>query len=234
MKKQIKMNYNTSKEDIVISEYGRNIQELIQHAKTIEDKEHRQAYIEEVVDLMQQLHPQAKNVDDYIAKLWSHVFRIADYDLDVTPPCEILPKEELYKRPEMIPYPSKEVRYRHYGKNVQEMVKKAAAMEDEEAQDEFVNIIGSYMKMAYQTWNHADVPDKLIRRDLNRISKGELELDEEADIDGLVRTVRKTRKTVSSTSTRRKTSGRTSSRKTSTSRSKSSRSNSSSTKRRRK
>lgn len=205
------MNYNTSKEDIVISEYGRNIQELIQHAKTIEDGEHRQAYIEEVVNLMQQLHPQAKNVDDYIAKLWSHVFRIADYDLDVTAPCEVLPKEELYKRPEMIPYPSKKVRYRHYGKNVQEMIKKAAAMEDEDVQEEYVNVIGSYMKMAFQTWNHSDATDKIIRRDLNKISNGELELDEDADIDGLVRTVRKTRRTSSPTSARRKTSGRTSS-----------------------
>jgi hypothetical protein len=228
------MNYNTAKEDIVISEYGRNIQELIQHAKTIEDGEHRQAYIEEVVNLMQRLHPQAKNVDDYIAKLWSHVFRIADYDLDVTPPCEILPKEELYKRPEMIPYPSKEVRYRHYGKNVQEMVKKAAAMEDEEVQEEYVNVIGSYMKMAFQTWNHSDVTDKLIRRDLNKISKGELELDENADIDGLVRTVRKTRRTTSTTSLRRKTpGGRTSPRKPTNTRSKSTRT-SATNKRRRK
>lgn len=226
------MNYNTSKEDIVISEYGRNIQELIQHAKTIEDKEHRQAYIEEVVNLMQQLHPQAKNVDDYIAKLWSHVFRIADYDLDVTPPCEILPKEELYKRPEMIPYPSKKVRYRHYGKNVQEMIKKAAAMEEEDVQEEYVNVIGSYMKMAFQTWNHSDATDKIIRRDLNKISNGELELDEDADIDGLVRTVRKTRRTSTTSSTRRKTSGRTSTRKPTNSRSKSTRT--SSTKRRRK
>jgi len=228
------MNYNTSKEDIVIAEYGRNIQELIQHAKTIEDKEHRQAYIEEVVDLMQQLHPQAKNVDDYIAKLWSHVFRIADYDLDVTPPCEIIPKEELYKRPEMIPYPSKEVRYRHYGKNVQEMVKKAAAMEDEEVQEEYVNVIGSYMKMAFQTWNHSDATDKIIRRDLNKISKGELELDEDADIDGLVRTVRKTRRTSSTTSTRRRTSNRTSTRKSTKTNSRSKSTRTSSTKRRRK
>jgi len=231
------MNYNTSKEDIVIAEYGRNIQELIQHAKTIEDAEHRQAYIEEVVNLMQQLHPQAKNVDDYIAKLWSHVFRIADYDLDVTPPCEILPKEELYKRPEMIPYPSKRVRYRHYGKNVQEMVKKAAAMEDEDIQEEYVNVIGSYMKMAFQNWNHSDVTDKLIRRDLNKISMGELELDEDADIDGLVRTVRKTRRSSSSSSSKRRTSrssnSRTGGRKTTNSRSKSSRS-SSTNKRRRK
>lgn len=217
------MNYNTTKEDIVIAEYGRNIQELIQHAKTIEDAEHRQVYIEEVVNLMQQLHPQAKNVDDYIAKLWSHVFRIADYDLDVTPPCEILPKEELYKRPEMIPYPSKEVRYRHYGKNVQEMVKKAAAMEDEDIQEEYVKVIGSYMKMAFQTWNHSDVTDKLIRRDLNKISKGELELDEDTDIDGLVRTVRKARRTSSTTSTRRKTTTRTSGRKPTNTRSKTTR-----------
>jgi hypothetical protein len=195
------MDYNTAKGDIVIPEYGRNIQLLIEHAKTIEDKAERQVFIETVVDLMQRLHPQTRNVEDYIAKLWSHVFRIADYELDVDPPCEILSREEVYKRPEQLPYPTNYVKYRHYGKNVQEMIRKAAAMEDDEMQEEYVQVIGSYMKMAYKTWNRENVSDEMIRKNLVKISDGELELEEDTNIDGLINpTIKRRRKITNSSS----------------------------------
>lgn len=201
------MNYNTARGDIIIPEYGRNIQLLIEHAKTITDKAERQAFIETIVDLMQRLHPQTRNVEDYVAKLWSHVFRIADYDLDVDPPCEILSREDVYKRPEQLPYPTNDVKYRHYGKNVQEMVRKAAAMEDEEMQEEYVQVIGSYMKMAYKTWNRETVSDEMIRKNLVKISDGELELEEDANIDGLINPSVKRRRKISHT-TSTKTSSR--------------------------
>jgi hypothetical protein len=195
------MDYNTAKGDIVIPEYGRNIQLLIEHAKTIADKAERQVFIETVVDLMQRLHPQTRNVEDYIAKLWSHVFRIADYELDVDPPCEILSREEVYKRPEQLPYPTNYVKYRHYGKNVQEMIRKAAAMEDDEMQEEYVQVIGSYMKMAYKTWNRENVSDEMIRKNLVKISDGELELEEDTNIDGLINpTIKRRRKITNSSS----------------------------------
>lgn len=220
------MDYNTAKGDIVIPEYGRNIQLLIEHAKTIEDKVERQAFIETVVDLMQRLHPQTRNVEDYIAKLWSHVFRIADYDLDVEPPCEILSREEVYKRPEQLPYPTNDVRYRHYGRNVQEMVRKAAAMEDDEMQEDYVQVIGSYMKMAYKTWNRENVSDEMIRKNLVKISDGELQLEEDANIDGLINPKIKRRRKItnsSKSSTRNSRTSRTNSRtsRTTSSRSKS-------------
>ena len=195
------MNYNTSRTDIVIPEYGRNIQLLIEHAKTIEDREERQAFIETIVDLIQQLHPQARNIDDYVAKLWSHVFRIADFELDVTPPCEILSKEEVYKRPDALPYPGNNVRFRHYGRNIQEMVRKATEMEDEEMQEDYVQVIGSYMKMAYNTWNRNDVSDDMIRKNLVDLSDGQLVLDEDANIDKLINPQQR-RKSTSSSSTR--------------------------------
>lgn len=194
------MDYNTAKGDIVIPEYGRNIQLLIEHSKTIEDRTERQAFVETVVDLMQRLHPQTRNVEDYVAKLWSHVFRIADYELDVDPPCEILSREEVYKRPEPLPYPTNDVKYRHYGRNVQEMVRKAAAMEDDEMQEEYVQVIGSYMKMAYKTWNRENVSDEMIRKNLVKISDGELELEEDTNIDGLINPKIKRRRKITNSS----------------------------------
>lgn len=197
------MNYNTLKSDIIIPEYGRNIQELIEYSKTVENREERQVFVETIVDLIQQLHPQARNIDDYVAKLWSHVFRIADYELDVTPPCEILPKEALYKRPDPLPYPGNRVRFRHYGKNIQEMVRKAVEMEDEEMQEDYIQVIGSYMKMSYNTWNREDVSDELIRKNLVDISDGQLELEEDTNIDGLINPPNQRRRTTSSSSTHR-------------------------------
>lgn len=229
------MNYNTARGDIIIPEYGRNIQLLIEHAKTIEDRAERQAFIETIVDLMQRLHPQTRNVEDYIAKLWSHVFRIADYELDVDPPCEILSREEVYKRPEQLPYPTNYVKYRHYGKNVQEMIRKAAAMEDDDMQEEYVQVIGSYMKMAYKTWNRENVSDEMIRKNLVKISDGELELEEDTNIDGLINPTIKRRRKITNSSSPKTTRTRTSRSSTSSSRSnRSSSSRSKSTVRRKK
>ncbi|MFT5833777.1 MAG: hypothetical protein ACI97N_001406 [Cognaticolwellia sp.] len=233
------MNYNTSRTDIVIPEYGRNIQLLIEHSKTIEDREERQAFVETIVDLIQQLHPQARNIDDYVAKLWSHVFRIADYELDVTPPCEILTKEEVYKRPDALPYPGNDVKFRHYGRNIQEMVSKAIEMEDEEMQGDYVQVIGSYMKMAYNTWNRNDVSDDMIRKNLVDISDGKLELEEDTNIDSLINPQQQRRRTSTSSSSRspiRKSTSSSSrmSRSTNSSSARPKRSNSSINKRRRK
>jgi hypothetical protein len=194
------MEYNTSKKDLIIPEYGRNIQQLLEHAKTLKDDALRQAYVEKVVDLMQQMHPQARNVEDYTAKLWAHAFRIGNYQLNVVPPCEIPSPDELYKRPEKIPYPTMDVRFRHYGKNVQEMVKKAVEMEDEDLQEEYIQVIGSYMKMAYNTWNRDSVSDDIIRKDLIEISRGALELEGDANLDNLLYPTRR-RKHASTTST---------------------------------
>lgn len=194
------MEYNTVRGDIVIPEYGRNIQQLIEYAKKIEDKEERQTFVEEIINLIQRLHPQTRNVEDYVAKLWSHVFRIADYELDVVPPCEIMSREEAYKRPEPLEYPVNDVKYRHYGRNVQEMMRQAAALEDKEMQEDYVQVIGAYMKMAYKTWNRETVSDDMIRKNLVKISNGELELEEDANIDGLVNPSIKRRRKISNSS----------------------------------
>ena len=177
------MEYNTSKSDLVIPEYGRNIQTLVEHAKTIEDREYRQAFVQEVVNLVQNMHPQARNVDDYKAKLWSHIYRISGYDLDVDFPENVNLEPIEAKRPKPIPYPDGNVRFRHYGRNVQEMIKKAAGMKDEEKRDEFLQIIAAYMKMAYKSWNQPVVSDESIIRDLKILVGNQIEIDEEMSLD---------------------------------------------------
>lgn len=203
------LEYNSARENLVIPEYGRNVQKLIDYAKTIEDPKFRQAFVEKIVDLMQQMHPQSRNMDDYREKLWKHVFRIADYELGVTTPDgSVIKKSEAQKRPDMIDYPEFEAQYRHYGHNVQRLIKKALSMEPGPKKDGFVAVIGSYMKLAYRTWNKEHyVSDDIIKADLENLSNGKLSLKDSVSIDNLSHSNRR-RKRPSSGSTSHKGRGR--------------------------
>ena len=174
------MQYNSQREQLILPEYGRNIQQLVRHAKTIEDKEERQVYIERIIKLMMQVNPQ-KITEELIDRLWKHVFIIAEYDLDVTPPSGFQPNpEDDEKLPEKIGYPNVKPPYPHYGQNVQKLIFKCSELEDGYKKDEFKKIIGSYMKMAYKTWNSEHyVSDEIIKGDLQAISKGALTLGED-------------------------------------------------------
>ncbi len=181
------MEYNSRREELIIPEYGRNIQNLIRYARTIEDPRHRQAYVEKIINLMMQMHPQNRNADDYRERLWKHLFHIANYDLDVTPPSGITPRpEDAKKRPERVPYPKSEARFRHYGNHVQHLIEKALAMEKTHKREGLVSVIGSYMKLAYRTWNKEHyVSDEVIKTDLLALSNEQLILQDDASFDGL-------------------------------------------------
>lgn len=187
---KIGMEYNSNREHLVIPEYGRNVQKMINYAKKLENKAERQAYIEKIIDMMQMMHPQSRSIEDYRERLWKHVYRIADYDLDVDYPYDDGPpsEEEKRKKPDQVPYPVTEARYRHYGHNVQVLIKKAMEMPDGTKQDGFVSTIGSYMKLAYRTWNKEHyVSDDVIKSDLKGLSKGKLTMDEDESIENLTK-----------------------------------------------
>jgi hypothetical protein len=190
------MEYNSEKSDLIIPEYGRNVQMLIRHAKTIESDEIRQAFIERVIDLMHQMHPQNRNIEDYMSKLWKHVFRIAEYDIEVMPPSGEIPTPETdITIPEPVNYPIANVKYRHYGNNVQILIDKALKMEDGPKKDGFILVIGGYMKMAYKTWNRDHfVSDEIIKSDLHKMSDGRLIIADNISLDGLSNSNRRKRK----------------------------------------
>lgn len=181
------MEYNSARDLLIIPEYGRNVQKLIEYAKTIEDEEKCLAFLEKVIDLMMQMHPQNRNLDDHREKLWQHVFRIANYELKIVPPSGNTPLPGEYKKvPEKVEYPRAQARFRHYGSNVQRLILKAISMEEGPIRDGFINVIGSYMKLAYRTWNKdLYVSDEVIKNDLNSLSDGKLTLPEDSSLDNL-------------------------------------------------
>lgn len=177
--------YNTQKDQLLIREYGRNTQNLINHAKTIEDKEERQAYIEEIVRLIMSMHPHTRNVDDYELKVWSHVLKMADYDLEVEEP-DNLPDARARRKPDKVSYPANTRRLRHYGANVRTMIEKAKRMEDKEKQEAYIAVIGAYMKMSYKAWNRESVQDEVIVEEFSKLSRGELAIPAGTNLDSLI------------------------------------------------
>lgn len=179
------MEYNSSKSALIIPEYGRNVQKLINHAKTIEDDEYRQKFIERIVDLMHQMNPQNKSFEEYKDKLWQHVFKIANYDLKVVPPNGEIPTlENSQGKPSKIEYPPNNKTYRHYGIHIKTLIEKAIALEDEEKKAEFTQIIAAYMKLAYKTWNREHyVSDDIVKGDLAKLSNDQLKVADDMSLD---------------------------------------------------
>ena len=181
------LEYNSSRERLLLPEYGRNIQKLVQHAREIEDPEARQSYVETLIELMNQMIPNSKSAKEIEDKLWNHLYYIAGYDLDVKVPegVTLHKKGEVFMVPsEDMEYPQKKIPYRHYGWNVRNMVQKAVAMEDGSKKEEFSKIIASYMKLAYRTWGKDTfVNDELIKQDLRTMSQGQLDVADDSSID---------------------------------------------------
>ncbi len=188
MSKQLNMEYNSTTDLLIIPEYGRNVQNLINHAKTIEDKTERQRFVEQIVKLMKQMNPISGSLIEANQKFWSHVFRIADYDLDVdSPEGTITTREEATAKPPSLEYPERSSTFRHYGINVKKMIDTALAMEDGEKKEMYIRVIGSYMKLAYKNWNREHyVSDEIIKEDLKVMTKGQINLDASTHLDILL------------------------------------------------
>lgn len=183
---ELNMEYNSARELLIMPEYGRNVQKLVDYAKEVEDNRERQALVEKIIDLMMQMNPQNKNMEDYREKLWKHLFRIAEYDIQVNSPYGNPSESEDRKKPERVPYPQNDAKYRHYGHNVQRLLKEALAMEEGPKRDGFVAVIGSYMKLAYLTWNKDHyVSDEVIKADLLALSDGKLRMPDDTSITNL-------------------------------------------------
>ncbi len=181
------MIYNTSREHLFIREYGRHVQRIIAHAIEIEDREQRNRFANEIIELMGQLNPHLRNVEDFKHKLWDHLFIMSDYKLDVDTPYPKKSQEELERKPVPLPYPKSKIRFKHYGKHVETLVKKAQETTEIEKREGLAHTIGNYMKLVYQNWNKESANDDVIKDDLRLLSDGQLSLDSQANINLLSR-----------------------------------------------
>jgi hypothetical protein len=169
------MEYNTTRNYLVMKEYGRHVQKMVEHVLTIEDPERRQQNAQVVIELMGVLNPHLKNVEDFRHKLWDHLFLISDFKLEVESPYPIPTRETLKAKPDPLPYPKRYPKYSHLGKNLELVIDKALKEENPEKRNGFANAIAYYMKLAYGNWHKDQVHDDAIQGELNTITQGQLE-----------------------------------------------------------
>ncbi|MCL2097268.1 MAG: DUF4290 domain-containing protein [Bacteroidales bacterium] len=166
--------YNTQRKKLVLPEYGRYIQRMIQQVSEIEDREKRNEQIRAVVSVMGELNPHLRDVNDFKHKLWDHVHIISDFSIDIDSPYPMPTRESFQERPQTIPYPSTPVKIMHYGRGIQNMVEALAERPDNEERQTVAIMIATYMKRDYLMWNKDIVTDEIILRDLTSLSKGRI------------------------------------------------------------
>lgn len=168
--------YNSTRPKLILAEYGRNVQNMVDYICTLTDRDERNRLAQVVIDMMGFLNPHLRDVSDFKHKLWDHLYIISDFKIDVDSPYPIPTKENVHHKPEILNYPNHQIRFKHYGYTVEEMIRKAKAIPNDEAKAKMTLGIANFMKMAYMTWNKDSVSDEQILSDLTALSGGELRL----------------------------------------------------------
>ena len=180
---RIGLTYNTEKEQIVISEYGRCIQEMIKKLPEIEDRQQRTEAARYIISVMVQMNPQIKESSDYEHKLWDHLYIISGYNLDLDSPYAPPTPEAQHSKPQHVGYQNNDIKYGHYGQYLIKMIEAASQEENEEVREALAYSLASQMKRNYLEWNKSVVNDQVIIDDLKTISKGRLVINEESKLN---------------------------------------------------
>ena len=171
------MKYNTQREQLVMPEYGRSVQMMVDMAVQIEDREERQRCANSIVKIMSGLLPSTTSKEDEQHRLWNHLARISHYKLDIDYPVNIVPQEEVQAHPAPLPYPMKDIKRRHYGYLVEQALNYAKTLPEGELREVFTKSIANQMKQDLFIWNRDSMDNALVAQDLERYSDGKLHLD---------------------------------------------------------
>ncbi len=177
------MEYNTSRPKLVISEYGRHVQKMIDHALTVKDRDKRTKLAHHIVNIMAILKSQNKDSNDFKQKLWDHMFLISDFKLEVDSPFPKPEKTRFEKKPDPVKYPENNIKYRHYGRNMFNIIQKASEKEDGPEKEMLVKRIANHLKKSYVYWNKEPINDEIIAAHLYEISNHKLSLDSDVKLD---------------------------------------------------
>ncbi|MBE6311909.1 MAG: DUF4290 domain-containing protein [Bacteroidales bacterium] len=172
------MEYTTKQKRIILPEYGRNVQQMVDYACTIEDREERMKCAKSIIATMGNLFPYLRDVNDFKHKLWDHLAIMSDFKLDIDYPYDVMSNEKLQEKPEKVPYPDAKIKYMHYGKALQEMISRIDNYEGEQ-REALIKLIANQMKKAYCTWNKDNVEDQKILDDLCEMTDGKVALNAE-------------------------------------------------------
>lgn len=171
------MKYNTQREQIVLREYGRTIQEMVDVCVGIENRAERQACAETLIRIMATMNPSVRQLPDYERKLWDQLAIMADYKLDIDYPVEITRPEVMNARPEPVHYPMQKIRMRQYGHLTEELLRHISEMPDSPERSELTSMVANFMKRSLYNWNRDAIDERKVRADLERYTDGAVTLD---------------------------------------------------------
>ena len=174
------LEYNTVREDLIIPEYGRNIQKMINYASSRKTKEERNKLANAIISVMGNLQPHLRDVADFQHKLWDQLFIMSEFKLDVDSPFNKPEKELLEEKPQKLNYPQNYPKYRFYGNNIKKMIDVANNWEDGELKEKLIYVIANHMKKCFLTWNKDTVDDKVIFQHLLELSDGKIQLNDKS------------------------------------------------------
>jgi len=173
------MDYNTSRKQLFLPEYGRNIQRMVNYVKTVEDRDERNRLAMAIIQIMGNMNPHLRDVADFKHKLWDHLAIISNFELDVDSPYPTPTREELYEKPKKVGYSNPyEIRFKHYGRVLQSMIQRAVEYPEGEEKEYLIEVIGNQMKKSYLNWNRDTVGDEQIIEDLKALSGNKLVIPE--------------------------------------------------------
>ena len=188
--------YNTQRPHIILKEYGRNVQKLVEYIRNNPSKEKRTELAYTLIELIKQLTPTIKDQPENPQRVWDDLYIIADFNLDINSPYEVPSREILFKKPDKVDYPQSQVRFKHYGKNIEKLVKEALKKEDEQEREDAIIYLGKLMKTFYGNWNKETLDDSVILKDIQDMSGGALKMTiEKVREDNLFEKLYKERKT---------------------------------------
>jgi hypothetical protein len=186
------LEYNTEREHLIIPEYGRHMQKMINYAKSLKTKEERNKTAKAIISVMGNLQPHLRDVPDFQHKLWDQLFIMADFDLDADSPYPKPSREFLEVHPDPLKYPQNFPKYRFYGNNIKTMIDVAKTWEEGELKEALVYTIANHMKKCFLNWNKDTVEDEVIFQHLFELSNGEINLknseEDLSDSTSLLRT----------------------------------------------
>jgi hypothetical protein len=170
--------YNTSRNKLILPEYGRNIQKMVEHIMTISDREDRNRLAQAVIIIMGNMNPHLRDINDFKHKLWDHLAIMSNFQLDIDYPYDIPQPEEFAEKPRRVSYNNSDIRYRHYGRIVESLIQEAVKLPESEDKDTLTKLIANHMKKSYLAWNRDSVTDEIIFNDLFELSGKRLTVKE--------------------------------------------------------
>lgn len=171
------LDYNTQRDKLILPEYGREIQQMVDHAVSLPDKAERQRCAETIIDIMARKDSQSRNTTDYMQKLWDHLALMSNFQLDIDYPCDVSKALKIATKPEPLPYQNNRIAVRHYGKMLLEVMEKLKTMPPGEARDKLVKHTANQMKRNLVQWGHGSVENEKVAADIERLTDGAIKLD---------------------------------------------------------